>query len=432
MEKEVQTLMEVGSRTRLTGFMESVIPSNLNARAKLYLTGSVVNGVSNGIVGAVMQLYFISLGFTAGDMGKIFMFNPLACAVFAIPCGILADRYGKGKIIQLGALAVFLGATGIILSKNIFWFGLSFFMFGISNATSTVMMPLYSSFYGKEDMEKALGLYGFINISAVSLGSLAGYIPAYMIGTQAFTEVSAYRALVTVAAVLFLLQNFFYIASSRGIEEKLREDFSFKLKSWRPVLKFSVLTLSLNIAGAILFSFFPYYVNKKFGIASAGLGTLLFISNLTMALSKGAAASIAQRLGKMKSIVVGIALSSIFFLLMPLSPNFSVLSFLYILRSSTRFMIDPIITSLFLKSIRDDEQSTANSIRMIAMNGSGVGSSWIGGYLLENTGLDSPAYMGAAITLILAGLYPLLLRGEIIESNETPSEGRKIMISHSN
>lgn len=417
MTQEPQTLVEVKPQTRITGFMESVIPSELNTGAKLFLTGAVVNGVSNGVFNAVLQLYLISLGFTAGDMGKMFMFNPLTCAVLAIPCGILADRYGKDKMIILGLVAVALGVSGMFVAKSLWVFGFSFAMFGVSNATSTVMMPLYSSFYKRDDMEKAMGLYGLINISAISLGSLTGFIPTYMIDRLAFTEYSAYRLVMMAASVLFVLQYVFYLASTRGIEEKLSEGFSFKLKSWRPVLKFSALALALNVAGGIMFSFIPYYVNQKFGIASAGLGTLYFVSNLAMALSKGTAAGIAKKLGNMKSIVAGIALSAVFFFLMPLSPSFGVLSLFYVLRSGTRFMSDPILTSLFLKSIDEDEQSTANSVRMIAMNGSGAVSSGIGGYLLENVSLDSPAYIGATVTLLLAGLFPLLLSKEINENS---------------
>jgi predicted MFS family arabinose efflux permease len=216
---------------------------------------------------------------------------------------------------------------------------------------------------------------------------------------------------------LFLTQYVFYLASSRGVKEKLSNGFHFKLKSWRPVIKFSVLTLFGNIAGGMLFALFPYYVNQKFGIASAGLGTLFFASNLAMAMSKGLAASVAKKLGNMKSIVLGVALSGLFFFLMPLSPSFSLLGVLYVLRSGTRFMSDPILTSLFMKSVSKDEQSTANSIRMIAMNGGGVLSPWLGGTLMENVSLDSPAYLGAGLTMILSVLYPLLLRKEISETN---------------
>jgi len=219
-------------------------------------------------------------------------------------------------------------------------------------------------------------------------------------------------------SILFVVQNVFFIASSNGLEEKLKDGFQFKLNSWKPVIKFSALALFGNIAGGMLFSLFPYYVYQKFGVDSAGLGTLFFLSNLSMALSKGVAASIARKLGNMKSIIVGLVFSSVFFFLMPLSPSFGLLSLLYVLRSGTRFMSDPILTSLFMKSISEDEQSTANSIRMISLNGGGVVSPWLGGTLMETVSLDFPAYLGAGLTVVMAALYPMLLSREINESKE--------------
>ena len=404
-------------KSPVTGFIESVVPSRLNTGAKLFLTGAVINGVSNGILNSIMQLYLISLGFTAVDLGKLFMFNPLFCAILSIPCGIAADRYGKRKMLLLGLAACTLGSASYLIFNSFTWFAFAFAMFGISNAAATVMTPLYTSFYEKHDMEKAFGLYGLINISAMSLGSLVGYVPAYMISNLAFTESSSYRYVIIIALLLFIAQYLFYIASSRGIEEKLRNGLHFKLDSWRPVIKFSALALFGNIAGGMLFALFPYYVHQKFGVASAGLGALFFISNLSMAVSKGVAASVAKKLGNMKSIVVGVALSSVFFFLMPLSPSFGLLSLLYVFRSGTRFMSDPILTSLFMKSVSEDELSTANSVRMISMNGGGIVSPWLGGMLMENVGLDSPAFIGAGLTVVLAGLYPFLLSREIRESS---------------
>jgi MFS family permease len=400
MQKQVPVeIVPEEVKSTITGFIESVVPSRLNTGAKLFLTGAVVNGISNGIFNSIMQLYLITQGFSAVDLGKVFMFNPLLCAILSIPCGIAADRYGKRKMLLLGLVSCTLGITSYLIFNSYACFAFAFAMFGVSNAAATVMTPLYSSFYEKDEMEKAFGLYGLINISAMSLGSLAGYIPAYMIANLAFTESSAYRIMIILASSLFIAQYLFYIASSRGVEEKLSNGLHFKLKSWRPVIKFSALTLLGNIAGGMLFALFPYYIYQKFGIASAGLGTLFFLSNLSMALSKGLAASIAKKLGNMNSIVFGVALSSLFFFLMPLSPSFGLLGVLYVLRSGTRFMSDPILTSLFMKSINKDEQSTANSIRMIAMNGGGVVSPWLGGTMMENISLDTPAYLGAVFLI---------------------------------
>lgn len=394
------------------GFLGGVMPSRLDRNAKMFLSGAVVNGVSNGVFNAVMQLYLASFGFDGQGLGTIIMMNALTATILMIPCGILADRIGKGKMILAGFVAVSLSMVSFFLAESIEMFALSFALIGVCNASATVFTPLYSSFFEKDDMDKAFGLYGLINISAMSLGSLAGYVPPLMVNTLSISLNAAYRYTMVAAGSLFVLQYLFYYMSSLGIQERLSKEIRFNLKSKWLVLKICGIGLLANVAGGIMFSLFPYYVNQKFGVASAGLGALFFVSNLAMALSKGAAASFAKRLGGMKSITFGIALSAVFLLFMPLSPSFGVLAVFYVLRMGTRFMSDPLITSMFMRSISDDEKSTANSLRMISMNGGGVVSPILGGALMEKVGLDTPAFIGGALTLLVAVLYPLLLRRE--------------------
>ncbi len=75
-------------------------------------------------------------------------------------------------------------------------------------------------------------------------------------------------------------------------------------------------------------------------------------------------------------------------------------------------MSDPLITSMFMRSISEEEKSTANSIRMISMNGGGVLSPVLGGVLMEKISLDTPVFIGGVLTLMVAFLYPLLLKQE--------------------
>jgi predicted MFS family arabinose efflux permease len=49
---------------------------------------------------------------------------------------------------------------------------------------------------------------------------------------------------------------------------------------------------------------------------------------------------------------------------------------------------------------------------MISMNGGGAVSPLLGGALIERVGLDTPAFIGGALTLLVAVLYPLLLGRE--------------------
>ena len=411
--------INAGLRGRIDGMIASVVPGVVSKDAKIFLVGALTNGLGNGVFSAVLQLYMVSLGFKAQQLGSIFMFNSLSCTLLSIPCGIMADRYGKKKMMLASFSFMTTGMILALTSKTIPYLQLAFMFIGTSNACFTMFTPLYSSFFEKDDMEKAFGLYGLLNILSMSLGSLVGYVPVMLMSRFLVSEITSYRWVMVGAGLLFMVQYVFYLSSMRGYKETLSYGFQFKLKSWRSVIKFSALTLFGNIAGGLLFSLFPFYVNQKYGVDSSGLGLLFFVSNLSMAVSKRAAAAVAKRLGNMRSTAIGLSLSAVFFLLMPLSPSFGLLSFFYILRMGTRFMSDPIITSAFLRSVSDDEQSTANSIRMISMNAGGTVSPLLGGSLMDNVNLDSPAFIGAGLTFVLAALYPLLLRKELGETEST-------------
>jgi MFS family permease len=405
------------------GILETIIPSKLNMNARYFLLGGVTNGISNGVFNAVMQLYLVSLGFEATSLGKIFMMNSLGSTILTVPAGILADRYGKRKMIILGFISIIISMFFFFTAKSVTGFALSFLLIGVCNSTGTVLTPLYSSFFSEEDMDKAFSLWGLLNIFAMSIGSLAGYLPSYLVASMNLSLPVAYRHTMLMAGSLFVAQFIFYVLSSTNIEESLKDDFSFHLSSWKIVLKICGLTLLVNIAGGIMFSLFPYYVNQKFGVESAGLGTMFFISNLVMAISKGSAALLSKKIGSLQSITLGIAASAVFLLGFPLAPSFTFLSVLYILRMGTRFVSDPLVTSLFMKRLSEEEKSTANSLRLISLNGSGVVSPWLGGVIIDKIGIDSPAIIGGAVTLIASALFPLLLRREVqmMENNNSLS-----------
>ena len=388
------------------------MPSKLSLNAKLFLAGGLINGFSNGVFNAVLQLYMVSLGYNAQNLGFIFMMNSLASTFLAVPAGLLGDRYGKKKMIVIGSIAVTTSMILFFMAQTVEIFALAFLLIGVSNASGTVFTPLYASFFDDDEMDKAFGLWGLLNISAMSLGSLMGYMPPLLVSTIGISISASYRYTMMLAGSLFVFQNFFYIMSCKGVKESLSERFRFNLKSRNVVIKICLITLLINVAGGIMFSLFPYYVNKKFGVESAALGTLFFVSNLFMAFSKGAAATFSRRLGGMRSITVGITLSALFFIALPLSPSFGFLSLMFVLRQGTRFMSDPLISSLFMRSLAEDEKSTANSIMTISMNGGGAISLWLGGTLMEKVSLDSPAFIGGASTILAAALIPLILRKE--------------------
>lgn len=75
-----------------------------------------------------------------------------------------------------------------------------------------------------------------------------------------------------------------------------------------------------------------------------------------------------------------------------------------------RTLAEPLFSSTFMKHLQEDEKSTANSIRMMSMQGGSVLGPWLGGQLMERASLDVPAYIGGGLYAVLAVMTLFLLR----------------------
>lgn len=392
--------------------IKSVVPDRVSGPAKLFLVATALNGMGNGMINVVFQLYLISLGFESAAIGTMAMMNPLGAAILTIPAGVLADRYGKKKVMISGFIMIGFSVCLFLVAKTIEMFMLTFLLIGLSNATFVVLTPLYSSFFDNEDMDRAFGLMGFINVITMSAGSIMGFIPPMLVKNYGFSLQSSYWTVIAIAGAVILVQMPFYIMSIREVvDPERRNGFKFALRSRGVVGKFFFLSLLSMIGGNVFFNLFPFYVNNKFGIESDALGTLFFVSNFVSAGANALAPRFSRRLGALKTIAVVMGLATPFYLLIPFAPSFALLSALYVLRLGFRTMADPLMGSLFMRMLHEDEKSTANSIRQMAFQSGGVLAPWIGGQLME-TSLDLPAYLGAGLYAIFAPLSYVLLRSE--------------------
>jgi len=392
--------------------LRSIVPDRISNPAKLFLVATVFNGIGNGIMNVVVQLYLISLGFDSSALGTMFMMNPLGAALLSVPAGIIADRYGKKKVMIVGTVMIGTAITLFLMARTIWMFMVTFLIIGLSNATFVVLTPLYSSFFEHEEMDRAFGFLGFLNIITMSIGSLVGYVPPMLVEKYGFSLQSSYWTVCVFAAVIIILQSPFYILSIREvIEPEKRNGFRFMLSSRGVVAKFFALGLLSMVGANVFFNLFPFYVNTKFGVESDALGTLFFLSNFVSAGANALAPRISKRLGTLKTISVMIGLAAPFYLMIPFAPSFIVLSAFYILRLGFRATADPLIGSLYMRLLNEDEKATANSIRQMSFQCGGVIAPWLGGQLME-TSLDLPVYIGVGLYAVFASSFYLLLKKE--------------------
>lgn len=396
------------------------VPDRVSTPAKLFLFSQVLNGFANGIVGVVLQLYLISLGFDSAAIGSVNMMSAIGMALLTIPAGILADRYGKGKIILFGLPLAFLALAMLLISKSLEMFRLAFLLLGLNNGLGVVWGPLYSLLFDREDMDKAFGLLGSIGILSNSLGNLMGFIPPTLVDTYGFSLPASYWTMIAISAGLWFTTIPFTIIIVRGVvEPKIQGGFRFNLRSKGVVAKFCFLRMIESFGFLVFFSLFPYYVNRKFGVESDALGALFFFTNFISAAAQAMAPRVSQRAGTLKTVVASIALCTPFYLMIPSAPNLAWLSALYTIRRGFKSMADPLTGSLIMKMLYDDEKATANSIITMANQGSSIAAPWLGGQIMRQISLDLPAFLGGGVFILHAFSFYFLLRNEEVKAEKS-------------
>ena len=119
---------------------------------------------------------------------------------------------------------------------------------------------------------------------------------------------------------------------------------------------------------------------------------------------------VSNRLGSLRTIAVAFGLAAPFYLLIPLAPSFAWLSVFYVMRFGFATLAAPLLNSTLMKDLGDEERATANSIRMMAMQGGGVIGPWLGGTLMERFSLELQAFVGGGLYAAMAALIFLMLR----------------------
>jgi len=380
---------------------------------KRFLVGVFLNGLGNGIFGVIWQLYLTSIELDICSIIRLYLMNALGTTLLTIPLGICANNYGNRRMFLFSFSLIVISSSILITNNKVEMLALALFILGIYNATTIVWTAVYSSFFQKDEMNQAFGVLDSLNIIALSIGSLSGFIPQMLVALKGFNTQISYWILLVLAAVFLSIAPLFFIRSlQRETENQTRKKEKFHLKSKRTVGKFCLITLLGQFGLGIFLNFFPFYAFTKFGMQSDVLGCLFFISYLVSAVANIVSHKISKRLGQLETIVTTIGFASLSYLLIPLAPNVLWLCAFYVARIGFRMMANPCISSLFISLIKDEENITANSIISVVSQSSNLIVYSISDQVANQYSLDFPAFLGASIYSIYALSYYFLLQNE--------------------
>ncbi len=408
----------------MTGrWWKALWPSWVDTNLGIVLGARCAMSVARSIAGVVVALYLAAEGFSALEIGALFLVVTVASALMSTGVGLLSDRVGRKPFLVVVPLLAAVSAAVFAEARApalLFVFAaLGSFGRGMGAGGGTVgpYQPAESAFVA-EGVPTAARTAAFGRLAfASSAGALVGGLLAGLAHTHPHmthaAATAAYRpafvaagVLAAVAAVvaLWLHEPARDRTGSPGRRTR-RARLSWPRRSW-PALWRLAITNSVNGLGMGLFGpFVSYWLARRYGASPGTIGLLFALVNFGSLVSSLAAAGIGRRLGTVRAIVAVRGISGVLLFPMVLAPTFWIAGSVFFVRMLAQRTGLPLRQSFTQELAHPDERASVAALSNLPAQGTMGASQVLAGYLFDEVGLAAPFELAALLQCATAVLY---------------------------
>lgn len=273
----------------------------------------------------VLPLFVKSLSGSDAVIGLIAAISPLAGIVFSFPVGMLADRWGKKRLLLTAALVFLLAPLLYLLVSNPYWLIPIRFFHGIATA---ILGPVGSAFivsaYPESKGEK-LGLYSSATLIGRTLAPLLGgaIISAFLFmgGSLSYRAVYAAAFLlgIPVLVLTLTLKSSDHDAGASAVTRPMLADFGKSLAEFarnRRLFSTSLVEAATYFAFGCMETYLPVLLSGK-GVPAYQIGLIFSLQILAIALTKPLFGKLADTVDRRIQILFGIVFLAIFIAAVP-------------------------------------------------------------------------------------------------------------------
>jgi MFS family permease len=375
--------------------------------ARLYIASSSIGALSYGISGVIFNLYLQDAGLSEDFIGFFLSISMFATAGIAFIAGSVSDRMSRKKTILRANVIAFLAVavqytvldqTSLILSQV---------FIGLTGAFTQVSWSPYITEMST-DRERA-HLFGFasgLSLLAVLAGNLlGGFLPGLFAGLMGISSgsplVIPYRFALWLSLIPNAISIMLVVPMTRDTptDSRVRVALS-NVRNWGFIGKYATTVAVVGLGAGMIVMFFNLFFANEFSASSELVGIIFAVNTVVLSAGNFLAPAMADRIGKVRTVVVTEALSVPFLLLIYSAPTIQLAVLGYVTRSVLMNMAGPVSNAFFMEGLVKEERATAvgvvrtgdSLVRGIASN--------IGGWLLA-AGYYRLPY------ILVSGLYML-------------------------
>ncbi|OHC77479.1 MAG: MFS transporter [Rhodoferax sp. RIFCSPLOWO2_12_FULL_60_11] len=380
---------------------------------KILFTARIVRLFCYGFLSLLLALYLAQVGLTDPQIGLLFSLTLAGDAAVSLWLTTSADRFGRRRTLQIGALLMLGAGLVFILTDNIV-FLMAAAIVGVISPSGNEIGPFLpveqaglSQIVPSQKRTQVFAWYNLAGSFATATGALCGGWVVQILQGRGWLALDAYRVVLGAYAAGGLVLTLLFLTLSPAVEVQEKAPVGTRLvlglhRSRAVVLRLSALfALDAFAGGLILQSMIAYWFHIKFGVDTGLLGSLFFGANVLAGISALLAVPLAKRFGLINTMVFTHVPSNLLLILVPLMPNLPLAIGLLLARFSISQMDVPTRQSYTMAVVSADERSATAGVTGIARS---VGASLapvLTGIFLANPALFSlPFFLGGGLKLV--------------------------------
>ncbi len=381
---------------------------------RLFILGVFLAGLGFTFWQLLFNLYLQAAGYSNAAIGDMLTVGNLAMAVAALPAGYLAGRLRpKRQLItaQLLSSAAFTAAALVESSSLLFvFFGLAF---GLSAFVRVVSGPFVMRHSTPVERTYIFAtLFIFMLAGGVVGNAAAGLIKDAFI-LHHWPPLVAYRTtlLIGVGASYLGIIPFLFIRSqpARADDERPLSLRGFRDWNWRLFAKAMLPQALLAVGAGLIVQFVNLYFKDVFDEPDYRIGYFLSAQSVTMVLGIALSPALAEKFGKVRTIVASQLSSLPFMLILAFTTTLPLAVAAFIMRAALMNMSAPLANTLVLELCPKEQQGILQALFITNWALAWALSAFLFGQVL-NADYSQCFLVAAGLYVLSSALYYLFFR----------------------
>lgn len=346
----------------------------------------------------LFNLYLKELGFAEGNIGNIISATTLGTVLMAIPASIIIRRFPIKRILLIATpIAAFSYFIQITVTQYHFIIA-GGFAAGLAAVFSRVAAaPFFMRNSTTKERPYLFSMQFALFLVAGIIGNiLGGFLPGFIERTGMVPYLTyrytllLFSGLVLVALVPIIM-----------IEERApRPTERMRIHSGKLIIKLFLPNLAVGIGAGLSIPFLNLYFREIFQAKTSLIGIFYSMQQFLMITGLLVAPVVAERIGKVRTVVVSQLVSIPFLIILGITRNLFLAVVAFLVRAAFMNMAQPLFTNFAMEKVRHDEQSFTNALLVIAWTAGWGASASIGGMLIERFSYTIPLFTTSVLYLI--------------------------------